>query len=58
MTRMTAAEVSAFIDREFPQIHHGGRTFHIEEVGPLWGRMRCDHHEKHVRPGGTISGPP
>ncbi len=57
MTRMTAAEVSAFIDREFPQIHHGGRTFHIEEVGPLWGRMRCDHHEKHVRPGGTISGP-
>jgi uncharacterized protein (TIGR00369 family) len=57
MTRMTTAEVSAFIDREFPQIHHGGKTFHILSVGPMTGRMRCDYHEKHIRPGGTISGP-
>lgn len=57
MTRMTTAEVSAFIDREFPQIHHGGKTFHILSVGPMTGLMRCDYHEKHIRPGGTISGP-
>jgi uncharacterized protein (TIGR00369 family) len=57
MTRMTAAEVTAFIDREFPQIHHGGKTFHILDIGPMSGRMRCDYHEKHIRPGGTISGP-
>jgi len=54
---MTAAEVSAFLDREFPQIHHGGRTYHVEEVGPLRARLRMDYHERHIRPGGTLSGP-
>ncbi len=54
---MTAQEVSAFLDREFPQIHHGGRTFHIEAIGPMSARMRMDYHERHIRPGGTLSGP-
>ncbi len=57
MTKMTAAEVDAFLEREFPQIHHGGKTYHVEAVGPLSARMRCDYHEKLIRPGGTISGP-
>jgi uncharacterized protein (TIGR00369 family) len=57
MPQMSAAEVSAFLDREFPQIHHGGRTFHVEAVGPMSARLRCDYHERHIRPGGTISGP-
>ena len=54
---MTAAEMDAFLDREFPQIHIGGRIFHVEEVG--WGscRMRMDYHERNIRPGGTLSGP-
>jgi uncharacterized protein (TIGR00369 family) len=54
---MTAEEVSAFLDREFPQIHLGGRCFHVEAIGPLRARMRMDYHERHVRPGGTLSGP-
>ena len=36
---MTRDEVSAFIDREFPQIHYDGRLYHIEEVGPLFARL-------------------
>lgn len=56
-TRMTAAELDAYLDEVFPQIHIGGRTFFIEEVGPMTARMRCDYHERHLRPGGTISGP-
>ena len=56
-TRMTAAELEAYLDEVFPQIHHGGRTSFVEEVGPLSARMRCDYHERHLRPGGTISGP-
>lgn len=54
---MTVEEVSAFLDREFPQIHHGGRTYHVEAVGPLSARLRMDYHERHIRPGGTLSGP-
>src|SRR3954468_7243398 len=54
---MTRAEVEAFLDREFPQIHHGGRSYEVEEVGPLSARMRMAYHERHIRPGGTISGP-
>jgi len=56
-TRMSVSELEAFLDKVFPQIHYGGRTYFIEEVGPLTARMRCDYHERHLRPGGTISGP-
>jgi uncharacterized protein (TIGR00369 family) len=54
---MTVAELESFLEREFPQIHYGGRTYHIEAVGPLTARVRMDYHERHIRPGGTLSGP-
>ncbi len=54
---MSVEELEAFLDREFPQIHFGGRTYHVEAVGPLTARMRMDYHERHIRPGGTLSGP-
>ena len=38
-------------------MHAGGRTYHVEEIGPLSARMRMDYHERHLRPGGTLSGP-
>jgi uncharacterized protein (TIGR00369 family) len=56
-TLMTREEVEAFLERDFPQIHHGGRSYFVEEVGPLTARLRMAHHERHLRPGGTISGP-
>ena len=55
--RMTVAEIDAYLDEVFPQLHHGGRTYVVEAVGPMTARMRCDYHERHLRPGGTISGP-
>jgi uncharacterized protein (TIGR00369 family) len=54
---MTVGELEDFLDREFPQVHHGGRTYRLESVGPLTARVRMDYHERHARPGGTISGP-
>ena len=56
-TRMSASEIDAYLDEVFPQLHYGGRTYFIEDVGPMTARMRCDYDEKHLRPGGTISGP-
>ncbi len=54
---MSIADIDAFLDREFPQIHVGGRTYFVEVVGPLSATIRCVCHERHLRPGGTISGP-
>lgn len=49
--------VSAFLDEAFPQIHHGGPGPVVESVGPMTATMRLPYHERHLRPGGTISGP-
>jgi len=54
---MTKDDLAAFLDREFPQMHAGGRSYSLEEIGPLTARVRMDYHERHLRPGGTISGP-
>ena len=59
MTRpmMTCEEVEAFLDREFPQIRRDGRLHQVEAVGDLTARMRLVVDDRHVRPGGTLSGP-
>ncbi|HEX8167212.1 MAG TPA: PaaI family thioesterase [Beijerinckiaceae bacterium] len=53
---MTREEVEAFLDREFPQIRGQGR-YAVEAVGPLSARVRLGFEERHLRPGGTLSGP-
>jgi uncharacterized protein (TIGR00369 family) len=50
-------EMEAFIDEVFPEIHHDGRTIAIEAVGHGTCRLRLIYHPRHVRPGGTLSGP-
>ena len=53
---MTRDQVEAFLDREFPQIRGQGR-YVVEAVGPLSARVRLGYEERHLRPGGTLSGP-
>lgn len=52
--RMTAAELMAFLEREFPQVRD---EFAVEEVGEMRVRTRLLVGERHLRPGGTVSGP-
>ena len=54
--RLDAERLQALIDARFPQIHAGGRTLIIEDVGVRTARVRFKSHERHMRPGGTISG--
>lgn len=54
---MDAAAVSAFLDREFPQIHEGGRAFSVDSLEPGVAVMRLTAGDRHLRPGGTVSGP-
>ncbi|MAN97558.1 PaaI family thioesterase [uncultured Roseovarius sp.] len=52
--KMTAEELMEFLDREFPQV---SGEFAIEEVGDMRVRTRLLVGERHLRPGGTVSGP-
>lgn len=54
---MTVEEVEAFLRREFPQIYAGGALYAVEAVGAGTARLRMPYHERHLRPGGTLSGP-
>jgi uncharacterized protein (TIGR00369 family) len=54
---MSVEQVEAFLDREFPQIHLDGRVYRVEAVGEGTARMRMKAGERHIRPGGTLSGP-
>lgn len=52
--RMTAADLMAFLEREFPQV---GNEFAVEDVSEMRVRVRLLVGERHLRPGGTVSGP-
>jgi uncharacterized protein (TIGR00369 family) len=62
LPKLTTAEVVAFFDRVFRELQGGQGnseppTFVVEEVGPMMARLRLIYHPRHLRPGGTISGP-
>ncbi len=49
--------LNRFLETDFPQIHTDGKVFEVTEVGPGTVVMRLDPNERHLRPGGTVSGP-
>ncbi len=51
---MNAEEVAAYLDEVFPQVRG---DFVIEEVADMAVRVRMPVAERHLRPGGTVSGP-
>ena len=56
-TTMTRDQVEMFLDEVFPQRNQGRAASVVEEVGPLFARVRLVYDERDLRPGGTISGP-
>ncbi|TMV57951.1 PaaI family thioesterase [Thioclava sp. BHET1] len=51
---MDKAALGLFLAREFPQV---AGDFGIEDLGPMRLRLRLSVAERHLRPGGTVSGP-
>jgi len=51
---LSIADVEAFLKREFPQV---AEDYAIDELGPMTARLRMTPEDRHLRPGGTISGP-
>lgn len=54
-TIMSIDDLHAFLEREFPQVSHLGMR--VEHVDRQIIRVRIPIVEKHLRPGGTVSGP-
>ena len=52
---MTAQELEDFLYSHFPEM--GERLIQVEHVEENAARVRLRYHSRHLRPGGTISGP-
>ena len=52
--QMTASEVQAFIEEVFSQVHHDFTILDLDEEGIT---VQLNYDDKHLRPGGTMSGP-
>lgn len=55
MPKMSAEELERFLYSHFPHVEDPG--FHVEQIEDKFARVRLRYREKHLRPGGTISGP-
>ncbi len=54
---LDAAALNAFIEAEFPQVNAGGPFYSVVSVGPGNATIRLVPDDRHLRPGGTVSGP-
>jgi uncharacterized protein (TIGR00369 family) len=54
---LDAEEVNRLMDEAYPQLNAEGRFYHTLEVHPGGCIVRLDADERHLRPGGTVSGP-
>ena len=52
----TIDELRAYLLEIFPEIWKRG-DLRIEDLAPMAATLRLVHHPRHLRPGGTISGP-
>jgi uncharacterized protein (TIGR00369 family) len=52
--QMDTAALNAFMNAEFPQV---ARDFTVERIAPMEADVRLIADDKHLRPGGTVSGP-
>lgn len=54
---LTVAEVNDLLASVFPQLNEGGRAYEAIEVFAGGCTVRLNAGERHLRPGGTVSGP-
>lgn len=55
--KLNKDELSQLLDEIFPQINIGGRCYFIDWVKKGEAMLRLKADERHLRPGGTVSGP-
>ena len=55
--KLTATEVNNLMNSAFPQLNNGYSAYEAIEVFPGGCVVRLNADERHLRPGGTVSGP-
>jgi uncharacterized protein (TIGR00369 family) len=55
--KLTRERLSQLLETEFPEAAHAVGDYEIETVWYGGCRVRRRHHERSLRPGGTVSGP-
>lgn len=55
--KLTAAQVNLLLAQAYPQLNEGHRFYEATDVFPGGCTVRLNANERHVRPGGTVSGP-
>ncbi|HEX4041445.1 MAG TPA: PaaI family thioesterase [Xanthobacteraceae bacterium] len=55
--KLTRERLVELLEAEFPEAAHAVGDYDIEELWRGGCRVRWRHHEKSLRPGGTVSGP-
>lgn len=54
---MTAAEINDLLEKVYPELNEGLRFYEAVEVFPGGCTVRLNADGRHLRPGGTVSGP-
>lgn len=54
---MDAGALNAFIEAEFPEVNADGPFYTVVSVAPGRAILRMTPDRRHLRPGGTVSGP-
>ena len=54
---MSVADVNALLDEVFPQLNEQSDHYRAVEIFPGGCVVRLNAEERHLRPGGTVSGP-
>ncbi len=55
--QMTAEEINVLLETAYPELNGQPGEYHAVEVFPGGCVVRLNATDKHVRPGGTVSGP-
>jgi len=55
MPKMSAEELEQFLYSHFPDSAH--KAFKVERIDDMFAQVRMSFDKRHLRPGGTISGP-
>ena len=55
MARMSEEELERFLYSHFPDIEQ--QYYRVEKVADMFAQVRLKYDSRHLRPGGTISGP-